>query len=178
MLFARLRRSMALFVCPELDWQARSKAVMRKLEESGVVERLAKESQLRIQAGYPVVYERDPVVARGVQNLGEPGQTFPNRLNAGVIAGEQDRSDGNPDLHKNAQVVREALFNGALFSHVSSPVGVGTSQGKEASGPAIGETQPGRRLDGGRIEDVVGCVLVFALPVIVLTIGALIDGGM
>ena len=178
MLFARLRRSVALFVCPELDWQARSKAVLRKLQEPGVVERLAKESQLRIQAGYPVVYERDPIVARGVKNFGEPGQTFPNRLNAGVIAGEQDRSDGNPDLHKDAQVVREALFKGALFSHVSSPVGVGTSQGKEASGPAIGGTLPGRGLDGDRIDDIVGGVVVFALPVLVLAIGALLDGGL
>jgi hypothetical protein len=35
-----------------------------------------------------------------------------------------------------------------------------------------------RRLDGGPMDDVLGAALVFALPVIVLAIGALIDGGM
>ena len=178
MLFARLRRSVALFVCPELDWQARSKAVLRKLQEPGVVERLAKESQLRIQAGYPVVYERKPVVAGSVQNLRDLGQTVSDRLNAGIIAREQDRSDGNPDLHQDAQVVGETLFKGASVCHSSSPVGVGTSQGKEASGPAIGGTLPGRGLDGDRIDDIVGGVVVFALPVLVLAIGALLDGGL
>jgi hypothetical protein len=35
-----------------------------------------------------------------------------------------------------------------------------------------------RRLDDDRIDAVLGAAFVFALPVIVLAIGALIDGGM
>jgi len=35
-----------------------------------------------------------------------------------------------------------------------------------------------RRLDRDEIDDVLGVIFVFALPVLVLALGALIDGGM
>lgn len=202
MRFAQLRRNVALFICPELDRQVQLRAVFSNLDKSGVVRRLAEESLLRIQSGYPVLNQSDPVVASRIQSVVECVEPISNGHDARIVACEQDRRDRDHDLHHHAEVAGDAFFEGGI-GHVSSPADVGAAQGKARAGaldsaaalprpvaPAASKITTWRttmlsRLKAGldRFEetpeaDVIGAVALFAFVFLVLALGRLFDGGM
>jgi hypothetical protein len=185
MLFARLRRSVALFICPEIGAPAEltaklspgffdpavarehfierrsAPAVGKTGQAASVTDLIGGAEQERVGKGITPPIGRLSLALQSGDGL---GGSAGSQLVDGRDEAEQDRLE-HVDL-----VLEQSDLS---VRHVSSPVRVGASQGKQASGPAIGETLPGRRLDDSLAGDLICVAFLFGLIPLILSLGGM-----
>jgi hypothetical protein len=166
-----------------------------------VVGLLSKESVVRLKPGDPCFDNLRAFLVGGKQRIAQPGQPGVDSRIASIVPREQDCRRGNPRLDEEAEKVDDTILEGTLSAHSSSPVGVGTPQGKTRAGagkaafPPLRPAAPHltttstwrtpmrrflavcRRLDDHWVGDVIGVVFLFSLIPAVLFLGALFGGG-
>ena len=150
----RLRRSVALWICPELAGQTRPDMPQppngwsRSVGASEIIHGLSVGATEHLKALYPPVQnDRNVIPVDAAEVAGHlADRSEQEHLGRGVVAdshcdGQQPHFGQQTELQGGGVNARR---KGGRVDHGSLLGGVGTPQGREASGPAEGETQPGQ----------------------------------
>lgn len=151
MMFTHLRRSIALWICPELRGDGRAKLTRADLERvraSGVIQRFAEASCADVDARH-----------KAIQNVGNGGlpsvpvgsgqvlDVVEEHLGSHFVSGQEDDRAGDPSF---GQCVKGGIGGSVVFgedgviNHGALPSGVDAPEGMGASGMGKAKKQSGR----------------------------------